>query len=350
MPAGTLSAATVEVEEITEAAALEALRPEWAALFAADPTATPFQSPEWLLAWRRAFRPTGGLWTLAVRRRGELVGLAPLFVHFDPASGRRQLTLLGNGTSDRLDLLARPAARDAVAAALNARIASPGAPWDVADFRDLPDGSPLLTLPLGPDLASWIEPEAPCPALDLPADPAAVVARLPRGRRTDLRRCARRLAEIAPVSFGRADPASLSEHLEALERLHGARWRARGEAGVLAAAAVMAFCQDAAASLLTADMLRLEALRLGGRIIAVHYALRRGACGYSWLHAFDPELAGFGPGWLLMAHSLEAAVREGVRRFDFLRGREPYKYAWGALDQPQLRRRAWRKTSVGTHI
>ena len=36
------------------------------------------------------------------------------------------------------------------------------------------------------------------------------------------------------------------------------------------------------------------------------------------------------------------AVREGATRFDFLRGREPYKYDWGATDTPQLRRRVER--------
>jgi CelD/BcsL family acetyltransferase involved in cellulose biosynthesis len=335
------SAEPLCVEEIVDPAALEALAPEWARLVAADPKATPFQSPEWLLTWRRTFLTGGGLWTLAVRRGGELVGLAPFFVYADPASARRQLTLLGNGISDRQGLIARTDAREAVAAAVARRLAERREFWDQADFRDLPEGSTLLALPL-PGAAERIEADAPCPVLDLPTDPQAVLGALPKSRRIDLRRCARRLGEAAPLRFSRADAASLDEHFSALVRLQAARWRARGAAGVLGDPNVLAFHQAAAPGLLARGLLSLEALRLGERIIAVHYALRRGAIGYSYLHAFDPEFAGFGPGWLLLAHSLETAAREGVRRFDFLRGREAYKYAWGAVDQPQWRRRVWR--------
>jgi CelD/BcsL family acetyltransferase involved in cellulose biosynthesis len=331
----------LEIEEITAPDALEALGGEWRALFAADPDAGPFQAPEWLLAWRRAFLTGGGLYVLAGRRQGGLVGVAPFFLHRDPADGERQLTLLGNGHSDRLDLVARADAREAFAAAVARRLRQRTDLWDRVDFRDLSEGSPLLTVQLG-GARELIEPEEPCPGLDLPADPAAVLAALPKSRRLDLRRCARRLGEIAPLAFTRADAGSLAEHLDALIALHGARWRERGQDGVLAEAAVVGFHRDAATGLLARDLLRLEALRLGGRIIAVHYGLRRGETGYSYLHAFDPELHAFGPGWLLIARSLEAAAREGVRRFDFLRGREPYKYAWGGVDQPQWRRRAWR--------
>jgi CelD/BcsL family acetyltransferase involved in cellulose biosynthesis len=337
-PACAPDAAGLRIEEITSPEALEALRDDWARLFAADPAASPFQHPAWLLAWRRAFLDGPGLWCLALRRSGELVGLAPFFIWTDPASGRRQLTLLGNGLSDRQGLLVRPGAREAVLEAVAAWLVRSRRLWDAVDFRDLPDGSPLLEIPL-PGRAERIEAEAPCPTLELPADAEAMLARLPRSRRTDLRRCARRLGEIAPLRLTRADAASRGEHLAALARLHGARWRARGEAGVLSEEAVLGFHEAATAGLLAAGLLRLEALRLGERVVAVHYGLRRGVRGYSYLHAFDPELAAFGPGWLLMAESLAAAAREGVRRFDFLRGREPYKYAWGGRDQPQWRRR-----------
>jgi CelD/BcsL family acetyltransferase involved in cellulose biosynthesis len=331
--------AALQVEEITAPAALEALAPAWAELFAAAPETGPFQSPDWLLAWRRAFLAGGGLWTLAVRCGTALLGVAPFFLHWHPQDGR-QLTLLGNGLADRQDLLVRPEAKDAVLQALARRLAERRGLWETADFRDLPEGSALLDLPL-PGRTERIEAETPCPVLDLPQAPEAVVAGLPRSRRTDLRRCARRLAEVGALRFACADAVSRAAHLAALVRLHGARWRACGEPGVLADAAVLGFHEEVTAPLMARGLLRLEALWLDTRIIAVHYALRRGTRGYSYLHAFDPELAAYGPGWLLMARSLEAAARDGVRRFDFLRGGEAYKYAWGAVDQPQWRRRVW---------
>ena len=36
--------------------------------------------------------------------------------------------------------------------------------------------------------------------------------------------------------------------------------------------------------------------------------------------------------------AMTAAIEEGLRTFDFLRGAEPYKYRWGARDRWNLRR------------
>ena len=97
----------VEIEEIVMASRLEALRPEWAGLFAASGQTTPFLSPDWLLPWERCLLSTG-LWVLAIRRSGVLAALAPFYLYVGPTA-ERQITLLGNGVSDRLDLLAHPA-------------------------------------------------------------------------------------------------------------------------------------------------------------------------------------------------------------------------------------------------
>src|SRR4051794_28751412 len=103
----------IEVEPVTELSGLEALAPEWRRLFEAS-LAGPFQSPDWLIPWARTFI-SQGLWTLAMRRAGRLIGLAPLFVHTRARDGARQLTLLGNGISDHLDLIAAPGDAQAVA-------------------------------------------------------------------------------------------------------------------------------------------------------------------------------------------------------------------------------------------
>jgi CelD/BcsL family acetyltransferase involved in cellulose biosynthesis len=43
--------AALKVEALESASALVSLRDEWTVLFESCPAATPFQSPEWLLAW-----------------------------------------------------------------------------------------------------------------------------------------------------------------------------------------------------------------------------------------------------------------------------------------------------------
>lgn len=338
---GASSPPALEITELTDRNGLAALRTEWSDLFTRCPQASPFQSPEWLLAWTQGFLHEG-LWVLAMRRSGVLVGLAPFFIYRDPEGGR-QVTLLGNGMSDRLDLLATPDDAQEVAQAVLSCLAARRRLWDRCDFRDLPPEAALLgpALPLA-SADDRTEADTPCPVLVLPHSVDAVVAGLPRKRRENIRRRARRLAEAGHVAFETADAGALDEHLEAVMRLHARRWETRGEDGMLAKAAVRRFLEAAADGLLARGLLRLDVLRLDGRIIAAHYGFRRKQRSYSYLHGFDPEFAAFAPVSLLIARILEHAVAEGVREFDFLRGCEPYKYDWGANDRPQFRRRIWR--------
>ena len=88
------------------------------------------------------------------------------------------------------------------------------------------------------------------------------------------------------------------------------------------------------AALLTGGLLRLHALRLDGRIIAVMYGLAARRRAYFYLCGFDPELACSSPGTLILGHSIRQAVREGAHEVDFLRGRERFKYFWGASERP----------------
>jgi CelD/BcsL family acetyltransferase involved in cellulose biosynthesis len=56
-----------------------------------------------------------------------------------------------------------------------------------------------------------------------------------------------------------------------------------------------------------------------------------------YLGGFDPAWDRFSPGSLLIQYALEFAREAGDSCFDFLRGAEPYKYRWGAVDRPQYR-------------
>ena len=51
----------------------------------------------------------------------------------------------------------------------------------------------------------------------------------------------------------------------------------------------------------------------------------------------DPEAREVSPGITGTAEYLKNRLAAGRRRFDFLRGDEPYKYEWGAVDEPIAR-------------
>lgn len=314
------------VDVLGTTAELEALRGEWHALWRADPRATAFQSPHWLLPWWKHIGQ-GELCTLAVRDDdGALVGLAPLYVY--EQQGTRHLFPVGIATTDYLEPLARRGHEQEVAAAIRARIED--LDWDVLEWpqlrRDcalLADGDP--------------HPGEPNPVLALPA------TTIPRSTLANLRTCRNRAARAGALSYELATAEEIPLFLETLARLHEQRWSLRGLPGVLADEAVQAAHAEAAPLLHAAGVLRLHGLRLDGELIAVLYALVHGQRCCYYIAGFDPRHAFFSPGSLLLAHAIEHASAEGATVFDFLRGAEAYKYRWGAVDQAMFTWRAARR-------
>lgn len=305
----------IAANEIRTVRELEALRPEWSALWERCPSATPFQTPEWLLPWWESFG-AGQLAAFALRADGKLAGVAPFWI--DGAV----LRLLGAGISDYLDVLIEPECRRAAANALWRRILE--LPWQRCEFTDLPSGSLILeTLP--PHLEAAVGPCAVCPVLKLPP------AHRPNVQR-NLRRYGRSLGPLENVS-----PQTLDEYVDALFRLHSARWSDRGEPGVLADPVLQAFHRRAAAGLLATGRLLLCGLRREGSLAAVIYGFQGHGRIWTYLSGFDPAAARLSPGTVALGLALERAARAGCREADFLRGGEPYKYAWGARDRPTFR-------------
>ena len=103
---------------------------------------------------------------------------------------------------------------------------------------------------------------------------------------------------------------------------------------MLADPAIRRFHRAAAPLLLSSGLLRLHALRLDERIVAVMYALHAKRRAYCYLCGFDPDFDALSPGTLIFGHTIWEAVREGAREVDFLRGKERYKYFWGARERP----------------
>jgi CelD/BcsL family acetyltransferase involved in cellulose biosynthesis len=128
--------------------------------------------------------------------------------------------------------------------------------------------------------------------------------------------------------------ANFDEMFDALARLHRARWMTHGEPGMLPAH-LEDFHREAARRLLANGNLRMHGLLFGERLGAVFYGYHAGGKTIYYLSGFDPELERFSPGNLVVAQAIQYAIEhDHARAFDFLRGAEAYKYAWGAVDEP----------------
>jgi CelD/BcsL family acetyltransferase involved in cellulose biosynthesis len=329
-------------ETITAVDRLHAIRPHWWALWKRCPDATPFQSPEWLLPWWQHLA-RGRLCSVALWEGDRLVGLAPLFTERYFGLPIRRLALIGTGNTDYLDVLLEPDLAAAGADQIGSELARATSGWDFCDFQQLRPESPLLRL-TGAPLRDLVFVQEVCPILPLAgrAFDEAVPGRL----RKNVRYYTRRLEREGGV-FGVAPPETITETLDALFELHGARWRKRKLPGVFTSSRVRRFHREAAGGFAARGWLRLYTLALGGKIRAVLYCFTCRGRGYYYAGGFDPTLARWSPGTALTGRAIQAAAEEGAREFDFLRGDEPYKYTWGAMNRANARRLFWRGGSRG---
>ena len=279
-------------EPISSLEALEALRPEWDALWRRDPWATPFGHPAWLLPWARTHAPDRTR-AVAVREGGTLTGLVPAF------SWEGALLLAGTGPSDYGDAVFAPEAPEAAALAMaGLGELAQAAGCARIDLQQLRPGTPLAAALAPQGWAEAAEPGDVCPVAPV-LGPEGVGA-MPGKWRRKLGYTRRRALDGGGWTSERAAPDTLHVLGGALLDLHAQRWRARGEAGVFDDDLLVRLVRTALPELLEAGLLRLHALRHGGRIAAAVLALEGKGALHFYISGFDPALTELGPGTLLL--------------------------------------------------
>jgi CelD/BcsL family acetyltransferase involved in cellulose biosynthesis len=207
-------------------------------------------------------------------------------------------------------------------------------PFDRIDLQQVASSSPLLPVRIE-DSVGASDPADPCLVLTLGGEDG--LANVPKKMRSNWRYAVRRLErEGARIDLVREEEAAAA--VRELERLHSMRWEADGRLGVLADELAVRHLRLAVPELARAGILRMHRLHREGEAIAILLAMRgaRSTCYY--LSGFDPKWARLSPGTALVGAAIARAASEGCDEFDFLRGQEDYKYAWGATERPRFRR------------
>jgi CelD/BcsL family acetyltransferase involved in cellulose biosynthesis len=298
----------------------------WNGLLERSSMASAFLTWQWQTRWAEAFAAGRPLHLLsATDEDGSLVGLLPLY---EEAPGLLRL-LGGVDVSDYLDLIAAAGReREVWEALLRHRMARPGE-WDLHGLRA---ASPTVALvpPLATSLglrAACVVEER-CPVLALPATWDEYLGRLDGRHRHELRRKMRRLEREMPGAAVRAHagPEGWDEALGEFLRLH--RLSKAGKARFMDET-MERFFREATQDLATAGWMRLWFLDWQGAPIAAFLCLEYAGTVGLYNSGFQPAHARLSPGIVLLAHVIRDAIERGLGTFDFLRGEEPYKYAFG---------------------
>ena len=359
----------------------------WDELAALNPYATPFSSWAFHRAWWDAYRgnatdetvvvvdpsgptpdrpiaivplmdrhvvePTDAA-THTMIRHGHPMPLTPLperacVVYFGATYHADYATLLAHPAD------MAPAAEALVDAFAREAIPDPRPPdpdrdesWGAVDLRRLRQADPatdaLATAFGHREIAEgWtlnVEREDVCPVIRLPegADLDGYLATLGKKERHEIRRKVRRAEALGPVELVEsADPLA---DLDAFIDLHQARW---GEDGLFPPTPGgdqsrvfirRLFELFGSAATPGHPTIHLGFLTVGGRRIGaeVHFETAGSLLYYN--AGIDPAARELSPGVVLLERLVRRAIDRGKCRIDLMRGDEPYKYEWGAVDEP----------------
>lgn len=328
----------MQVEVVRDLSALRELQPDWTRVYAADPEAQFFLSWPWMskrLARREGWgvlvaRPSAGAPPVALFPIGPVTRLD------DDGLTYREITMAGRGAADYTGFICLPEHEEAAGRAFAADLLR--RQWRQLSLECLRASPQRMRGLIEPLTAAGLEIEresmvmssgvdnAICPYADLPGDWDRYLAQLSANTRQRLRRLLRAV-DGTTLRITHADANTIARDIEILLWMWSARWAhqkgpylhgiissSREElhdafaGGTLCLPILWHDDVPVAANACMLDHDRREVLfQLGARVPAAEH---------------------LSPGVLLHAHTIRAAIAQGFRRYDFMRGDEPYKYSF----------------------
>lgn len=316
-----------------------AARGEWELLLDEDPTATLFHGPRFLATWHRVLGPRTTARIHTVHEGGRLIGIVPEG-HTREGSPTGPVEVLrflgGTDVTDYLGPVSRPEDRADVAAAYLGQLAG-DRDWDEVVLGGLTTdsgwGDAFARSAADHGMTVFErDVEAVCPRVDLTGGYGEFLTRLKGKHRQELARKARKLARDAGELEVVEVPADrVPEELERFLDL--ARHADPDKAGFFRKDELRDWFRELAAEFVPDRTFRLHQLHVGGAPGAMTVSLVQDGEWGVYNSAFDPDLAGLGPGMVLIGQLLQIAADEGCQVLDLLRGDEGYKYQFGAEDR-----------------
>ena len=321
---------------------------EWNNLLAESISDVPFLRYEYLSTWWMT--RGGGEWEgpqlalISARENGGLLGIAPLFLA--KHKGQKALMLIGSiEISDYLDLIVRGGdlARF-LSKLLDFLTSESNLDWTSLDLYNLPDSSPTLAqLKAESDERGWAysqEIYQPSPYIKLPEDFETYLSGIVKKQRHEIRRKMRRAetGEHKVSWYIVEDEASLSSELDDFLSLM-ANDQHKQE---FLTEAMRTQIRKSAQEAFEAGWLLLAFIVIDGQKAAGYLNFDYGNRIWLYNSGLNFNYKDLSPGWVLLAYLLRWAIENGRTEFDFMRGDEPHKYRFGAVDRNVMRVRVER--------
>ena len=342
----------MHVDVIEGFAALDSVRDDWEAVYAADPEASVFMSWRWIADCLATHR---SVWLILAAKPtpadDRYVAFLPLRmqVRFHPTCGFiNELSLAGGGYSDHAGLLAHPAFESAAVAALGDHLRKK-LHWARLTLANLwmSDRRRRLFLSgfdahrfVHKDI-TYIDPVTQtdnnvCPSVALPSDWDAYLGSLSANHRQKIRRGLRKVDAAENYAIMPADAETWGDDIDALLGFWKAKWAgrkgAKAEAIINRNRAMLSRCAHNGTLFLPVFRHRdAEGDRAVAALAILVDPVKKAMLFF--IGGRDETYAEAPAGYLLHAYSLRHAIAQGFSTYHFLLGNEPYKYVFAAQEQ-----------------
>ncbi|MBP7774536.1 GNAT family N-acetyltransferase [Candidatus Woesebacteria bacterium] len=320
----------LRTELITTLDELKTLTSEWHDLLSRSHS-TVFQTPEFLLSWWETLG-SGELWVTVFRTAsdGRLVGIAPLMKNVDD-NGKKTICFIGCvAVSDYLDYIIDPIYQEEVWTQLRSLL-SQNSEWNRLYFCSIQAQSSTRTnlQQLFPTLLETQQDV--CPTIQLPSDWDSYLSTLNRKQRHELKRKMRNITSQDPQFSCLTTATEVKAALPTFVRLHELSSK---EKKSFWSDEHRAFFELVLPSLAASGYIKLFFLELAGEKVATMLVFEYAEGYYLYNSGFDPAYQQWSIGTVLTGYTIQQAITENKKIYDFLRGNEEYKFRFGAVAQP----------------
>ncbi|MEN8141370.1 MAG: GNAT family N-acetyltransferase [Thermodesulfobacteriota bacterium] len=287
-----------------------------------------FSRPEYMAVWLSSFPPKGEVYLALIEENNQLIGIAPLVI-----AGQKASFVGHSSVCDYLDFSIVAGQEPLFYQALLADLDRRGV--TLLDLRCLRPESTVLAV--AKDIVEGrggffqLEPDGVAMEMDLPESWDGYLALLPGKERHEIRRKLRRLEQSGPVNIriSGKTPATEAE----LDRFFTMFRQSRsGDKSRFMDTAMESYFRLLIKDLGKIGLLKIYLLEIRGDIAAASLCFAYQETMFLYNSCYDPAYKELSVGLLCNLFSIRDSIAIGHRRYDFLKGDEPYKRRLGGRE------------------
>lgn len=290
---------------------------------------SPFILPAWMQVWWESFGAGNEMFIRTVKEDNDIIGIAPLMKKDNTVS------FIGNvDVCDYQDFIVAPGKEKEFFGALLVDLKQNGI--DTLDLKHVrPDSLVLNYLDaIAQEKKYNVEKvqEDVSFEMDLPPVFDAYLDSLNTKQRHEVRRKLRRLTEEGNIEYHFVDQES--ELSRALETFFKMFVESREDKASFLTDKMKLYFRAVVKAMAANGLLRLGVLELDKKPVAEILCFEYHNCLYLYNSGYDPQYVGLSAGVLSKVLAIKDSIDKGIKKFDFLKGAEPYKAHIGGREIP----------------